>query len=1297
MKRIVTWLVLLLLAFVPKAALMAQQHFSVESSTYQELRIAFSAGQLDHQSVSVDGVRYTRFAVDGAIPSQQVGCPELPVFSHLIEVPMMLGTFSVEVSNVVTETLSLSDLGIRDLVMPAQPSRSKSDTTALAFQMDHATYTTDAYYSLFGSTTCSVTEVGVARDRRLALLQIAPVAYNPVSGMIQVVKSMDVHITFTDVDENESERLYALHHTPFFGGEISTLNHLPHKDVSSSAPVRYLVVCHSSFTGQLDSLLVWKRRKGFLADIVYTNNPSVGNTTASIASYLQSLYMGATPENPAPTYVLLVGDVEQIPAFDGTTASDHISDLYYYTWTAGDNIPDCYFGRFSAQTTAQLTPQVNKTLMYERYTFADPSFLDRAVLVAGVDGGNSGDYGYTHADPAMDYASIHYVNGTQGFSQVRYFKNNTAIDPGASNVTVGSSASSNSATVRSYYNQGAGWINYSAHGSATSWGTPNFTTSHVASMTNVQKFGVMIGNCCLTQKFETPACLGEALLRKDNYCGAVAYIGGTNSTYWSEDFYWAVGLRSGIGPTMSLAYDASHLGVYDRLCHTHNESYANRYFTNGAMVMAGNMAVQSSTSGKKLYYWEIYLLMGDPSVMPWLTQADTMNTIVPSAVLAGSPTPISVHAVPYAYVAVKDPQGNLVAASFADAQGDVTITPNQAWQIGTYEVAATAQQYRTSFRRFPVIAPDGPFVSVASLQESAPFYVGDTVLLFPELANQGTQPAGSIRLAITTDCNGVQLLDSVSLCGPLANGQSSLATQPFRIKVKENTADLTRINFTVSASWDTSAFQSQYMTAREIYAPKFDVAWDLTTGPLAPGQSGSLHFLLQNNGHMAFQSGSLNIVNPYPMAVDLAVPETVLSIPVNGVFERTYTIHTAADVPEGLAVPVSTVLANAVFSHTDHTEIHLGTEAYEDFDGIVSLSSDWTNDATSPWTLANDDTHSGTHSLRSGTITHSQSSTITIQWTGSRDDSVGFWYKVSSENNYDWLRFSIDGTEIDHWSGTSAGWSYFSYPVAQGTHTFQFAYTKDVSVSSGSDCAWIDDLRLPIHSASMTAHLDTVCPGSDYVFQGAVVNTMQPGSDYVIVPIDDYHYQYQAYQIAPVHQLDTLVVATCDSYVWNNHQYTLSGLYEQSSTDSYGCDSITYLQLTLNYRTKDTIEVNAINSYEFAGQILTQSGRYQHTFTSEEGCDSVVVLILDVQYVGIESAASSSLVVYPNPARDHVTLQCQTPIEEVYVYDLMGRQVSAARPADGRISLIGLPSGTYLLKVFDANRQIHLVRLVVKE
>ena len=55
----------------------------------------------------------------------------------------------------------------------------------------------------------------------------------------------------------------------------------------------------------------------------------------------------------------------------------------------------------------------------------------------------------------------------------------------------------------------------------------------------------MIGNCCQSNAFDVSVCFGEALLRENNK-GAVGYIGGSNNTYWDEDYWWAVGNTSNI-------------------------------------------------------------------------------------------------------------------------------------------------------------------------------------------------------------------------------------------------------------------------------------------------------------------------------------------------------------------------------------------------------------------------------------------------------------------------------------------------------------------------------------------------------------------------------------------------------------------------------------------------------------------------------------------------------------------------------------------------------------------------------
>ncbi len=74
--------------------------------------------------------------------------------------------------------------------------------------------------------------------------------------------------------------------------------------------------------------------------------------------------------------------------------------------------------------------------------------------------------------------------------------------------------------------------------------------------------------------------------------------------------------------------------------------------------------------------------------------------------------------------------------------------------------------------------------------------------------------------------------------------------------------------------------------------------------------------------------------------------------------------------------------------------------------------------------------------------------------------TVTFWWKVSSEQNYDWLEFHIDGTRKDRISG-NIDWQQKTYSITTtGSHTLRWRYVKDSSVSSGSDCAWVDCLTL---------------------------------------------------------------------------------------------------------------------------------------------------------------------------------------------------------------------------------------------
>jgi Zn-dependent metalloprotease len=119
----------------------------------------------------------------------------------------------------------------------------------------------------------------------------------------------------------------------------------------------------------------------------------------------------------------------------------------------------------------------------------------------------------------------------------------------------------------------------------------------------------------------------------------------------------------------------------------------------------------------------------------------------------------------------------------------------------------------------------------------------------------------------------------------------------------------------------------------------------------------------------------------------------------------------------------------------------------------------WVLTGNANWTIVSTGTYEGTYSAKSGTITHNQASTLEVAIDTADANTISFARKVSSESSCDYLMFYIDGVEKNKWSGT-ADWAIVTFTFTPGQHTFKWSYTKDYSVNSGSDCVWIDNVRI---------------------------------------------------------------------------------------------------------------------------------------------------------------------------------------------------------------------------------------------
>ncbi len=159
-------------------------------------------------------------------------------------------------------------------------------------------------------------------------------------------------------------------------------------------------------------------------------------------------------------------------------------------------------------------------------------------------------------------------------------------------------------------------------------------------------------------------------------------------------------------------------------------------------------------------------------------------------------------------------------------------------------------------------------------------------------------------------------------------------------------------------------------------------------------------------------------------------------------------------------------------------------EGNNSFDISLNLSSvigfeegipqEWTSSSNTPW-LISDIAYEGLSSIKSGAIGNQSESNISLSINVLQTSEINFFYKVSSESDYDFLKFYIDGDLQDEWSG-EIDWTNYSQLVQAGNHTFTWSYEKDWSEEDGSDCAYIDAVELPITEITPNYDGETVDP-----------------------------------------------------------------------------------------------------------------------------------------------------------------------------------------------------------------------------
>ena len=143
--------------------------------------------------------------------------------------------------------------------------------------------------------------------------------------------------------------------------------------------------------------------------------------------------------------------------------------------------------------------------------------------------------------------------------------------------------------------------------------------------------------------------------------------------------------------------------------------------------------------------------------------------------------------------------------------------------------------------------------------------------------------------------------------------------------------------------------------------------------------------------------------------------------------------------------------------------------------------------------------------------------------------------------------------------------------------------------------------------------------------------------------------------------------SSCNSYLWNNIVYSNSGVYSDTLSNSFGCDSIITLDLTIfNISAAiDTISGNLVasggvnylwNTGETASSITPDTnGLYTVIVTDINGCtDTISFNVTFISNTGIVGL-NNNFSLYPNPNNGQFIIECQEKIESIILYNIQGQ------------------------------------------
>jgi hypothetical protein len=366
------------------------------------------------------------------------------------------------------------------------------------------------------------------------------------------------------------------------------------------------------------------------------------------------------------------------------------------------------------------------------------------------------------------------------------------------------------------------------------------------------------------------------------------------------------------------------------------------------------------------------------------------------------------------------------------------------------------------------ILPDSAYLSINQVEindtnANGHLEAGESALLPISLRNRGLVDATNVSALLSSADPHVSVTAASAAYGTVLAQDVAYPHTNFAIQVAANCPPAHDLVFTLDVTADSGTWS--YNLPLRVYAPELQFGSYLISDPggdgdgvLDPGETVAVSIPLLNSGEVASEAGSATLASSTPGISILGGTDSFGPIGPDGMASLSFTISASPATALGTIVELAFAASagSISLSRTEYAVVGIIMETFEtgNFNSLP-----WVQGAN-PWVIDSSTFHAGANSARSGTIGNSSLTSLEVTRVLPASGQLSFWYKVSSESNYDFLKFYVDGVQQGSWSG-EVDWTQATYTLATGTRVLKWVYSKDYAMTSGSDCAWIDDIVFP--------------------------------------------------------------------------------------------------------------------------------------------------------------------------------------------------------------------------------------------